>query len=502
MNKRLDTILINPSALKLIYQELSNEYSAIEPPIWAGLLANNLRKNNFAIDIIDCEGSNLTLSMTIDLLKKINTKLVTIVVYGQQPSASTQNMYGASLLSNEIKKQLPHLKVLLMGGHIAALPEKSITEENTDFVCDGEGVDTLNQLLKCDMESMDQLNSIPGLWYKRADNVYSPSKKSTPIPHDELDSELPGIAFDLLPMENYRSHNWHSFGELDNRKPYASIYTSLGCPFKCSFCCINAPFGKPGFRYWTPKFIVDQIEHLVTKYKISNLKIADEMFVLQEKHYLNICREIIQRGIKGLNIWAYARVDTVKVENLALMRKAGIKWLILGIESKSKYVREGVSKGQFKEETIIDIVRKIQASDINVHANYIFGLPDDNFDSMNETLNMALEINAEMSNFYSAMAYPGSKLYNDAVKFNLTLPENWLGYSQHSKNCLPLPTKYISGNEVLGFRDAAWNKYFTNEKYLLMLKNKFGKQTQDHIVELSRNKLSREHSTEYFFKEF
>jgi radical SAM superfamily enzyme YgiQ (UPF0313 family) len=499
MKRKLDTILINPSALKLIYQDLSNEYSAIEPPIWTGLLANNLRKNGFNIDIIDCEGSNISLPMTIDLLKNIDTQLVTIVVYGQQPSASTQNMHGASLLAKEIKKQLPYLKILILGGHAAALPKRTITEEECDFVCDGEGVDTLNSILKTDLVSNSQLAAVPGLWFKKDGFVYSPNQKSIPTPQEMLDIELPGMAFDLLPMANYRSHNWHSFGALNNRKPYASIYTSLGCPFKCSFCCINAPFGKPSFRFWTPNFIVDQIEMLVNDYGIKNLKIADEMFVLQEKHYLNICKEIIRRKLTGLNIWAYARVDTIKIEYLKTMREAGIKWLILGIESKSDYVREGVTKGQFKEEKIIQVVRKVQEAGINVHANYIFGLPDDNFKTMNETLEMAIEINAEMSNFYSAMAYPGSELYRNAILNEQVLPENWLGYSQHSKNCLPLSTKHISGNEVLGFRDAAWNKYFRGKYFLEMLEQKFGEKTKNHIIELSKNKIKRDYSKEYNF---
>ena len=499
MNRKLDTILINPSALKLIYQDLSNEYSAIEPPIWAGLLANNLRKNEFKVDIIDCEGSNISLPMVINILKEVDTRLVTIVVYGQQPSASTQNMHGASLLAKEIKNQIPYLKILIIGGHAAALPKKTITEEECDFVCDGEGVDTLNGILKTDLVSHSQLASVPGLWFKKNDIICPPLQKSIPISQEKLDVELPGMAFDLLPMGNYRAHNWHSFGALNNRKPYASIYTSLGCPFRCSFCCINAPFGKPSFRFWSPKFIVDQIERLVSHYGVKNLKIADEMFVLKEEHYLNICKELIRRRITGLNIWAYARVDTIKVKHLRIMREAGIRWLILGIESKSDYVRHGVTKAQFKEEKIIQIVRKIQEADINVHANYIFGLPDDDFKTMNETLDMAIEVNAEMSNFYSAMAYPGSELYRSAILHNQTLPGNWLGYSQHSKNCLPLSTKYISGNEVLGFRDAAWNKYFNGKTFLDMIEQKFGKKTKEHIIELSKNKIQRNFSKEYRF---
>lgn len=94
------------------------------------------------------------------------------------------------------------------------------------------------------------------------------------------------------------------------------------------------------------------------------------------------------------------------------LRKAGFCWLVLGIESASKHVRDGVEKSRFGTDEIIKIVRKVQDAGIYVIGNFIFGLPDDTFESMQEILDLAIETNCEFANFYSAMAYPGSKLYN------------------------------------------------------------------------------------------
>ena len=117
----------------------------------------------------------------------------------------------------------------------------------------------------------------------------------------------------------------------------------------------------------------------------------------------------------------------MKPKHLAELKAAGINWLALGIESKSKFVRDGVAKGRFNDEDIYRIVQQIKDAGIHVIGNYIFGLPDDNFQTMNETLNMALEMNCEMANFYSAMAYPGSQLYDMAVKESIALPETVAG---------------------------------------------------------------------------
>ena len=69
------------------------------------------------------------------------------------------------------------------------------------------------------------------------------------------------------------------------------------------------------------------------------------------------------------------------------------------------------------------------------------GLPEDDLETMQATLDMAMELNCEFGNFYSAMAYPGSPLYALALRNGWPLPEKWSGYSQHSVDALPLPTK-------------------------------------------------------------
>jgi hypothetical protein len=111
---------------------------------------------------------------------------------------------------------------------------------------------------------------------------------------------------------------------------------------------------------------------------------------------------------------------------------------------------------------------------------------------MQQTLDLALDLNCEFGNFYSAMAYPGSKLYDDAVKNGLPLPQRWSGYSQHAVDTLPLPTKHLPASEVLKFRDHAFQVYFSSPKYLEMVKRKFGADTTKHIKEMASHKLVRQ----------
>src|SRR6185312_8374489 len=234
-----------------------------------------------------------------------------------------------------------------------------------------------------------------------------------------------------------------------------------------------------------------EIELLVNTYGVKTFKIVDEMFVLNDRHVSGICNLLIERGLGAqINIWAYARVDTVKPEMLAMLRGAGIQWLALGIESGSKHVRDGAKKS-LKHDDIVGIVREIQKADINVIGNYIFGLPDDDEQSMRETLELAKDLNCEFSNFYSAMAYPGSPLYRMAMESGWELPDTWGGYSQHSYDSKPLRTEKVSAAKVLQFRDDAFHEYFSNPRYLDMVAQRFGWETRKHVEDMSKHRLRR-----------
>jgi anaerobic magnesium-protoporphyrin IX monomethyl ester cyclase len=495
-NGQLDLVLVHPGTRMQVYQSLGSKLAAIEPPVWASLLATFVRKHGFSVQILDAEADNLTPEETAMRIEEMDPRLAVVVVYGHQPSASTQNMTVSGLICAALKELNGNRKLALVGGHVAALPERTLREESADFVCTGEGPYTVLDLLEAAKSTSPDYSKVRGICYWK-DGVAT-STPAAPLVKN-LDEEIPELAWDLLPMDKYRAHNWHCFGDLQ-REPYASFYTTFGCPFHCSFCCIQAPF-KTGekeagwkesvnsYRFWSAQAVIAQIDKLVNQYGIRNIKIADEMFVLNSRHILGICDAIIERGY-DLNIWAYARVDTVKDGMLEKLKRAGFNWLAFGIEAASDRVRDDVDKG-FDQEDIFRTLEKVRATDVNVIANYIFGLPEDDLESMQSTLDLALELNCEFANFYSAMAYPGSQLYNLATKEGWPLPEKWSGYSQHAVDTLPLPTKYLSGAEVLRFRDQAFQQYFSSPRYLRMIETKYGSLTADHIREMAAQPLVR-----------
>lgn len=291
---------------------------------------------------------------------------------------------------------------------------------------------------------------------------------------------LQGLHWGLVgDYRRYRAHNWHCFGGLD-RYGYGVVHSSFGCPYACSYCCV----GGNGVKYRPPSLVLEDIDGLV-KAGVKNLKIADEIFFLKKTHYTPILEGLVKRRY-GLNIWCYARPDVLDTKCLALAKKAGINWLALGIEdSKDK-----------KGRNIREVVAAIRKAKINVIGNYMFGLPNETFESMQATFDLASELNCEYANFYCVMAYPGSKLYAEALKKGYDLPSSWSGYGQYSLDTLPLSTPSLTARDILTFRDNAFHSYFTSPKYLGMIKKKFGNGTVKEIQRMTTVRLRRANGVE------
>jgi len=492
----LDLLLVNPASREQVYQSLGEELAAIEPPVWAGLMATFARLRGQSVEVLDAEAEGLNPQAVAEAVVERKPRLTAVVVYGHQPSASTQNMTAAGRTCRAIRARAPEAKTALVGGHAAALPERTLREEEVDFVCTGEGPWTLVELVEAIRGGTGAYGSVRGLLYRDGNGLVA----TPPAPLvGRLDEEMPGVAWDLLPMERYRAHNWHCLGGLP-RQPYASLYTTLGCPYHCTFCCIQAPFksgeqamGLPpsanSYRRWSPEQVLADVDHLVAAYGVRNIKFADEMFVLHPSHVDAICDGLIVRR-HDLNLWAYARVDTVRDGWPEKLRAAGFRWLAFGIEAASERVRGDVRKG-FGQDAVFRTLERVRAAGINVIANYIFGLPEDDLDTMKATLDLALELNCEFANFYCAMAYPGSPLHATAVEQAWPLPENWSGYSQHAVDTLPLPTRHVPASTVLRFRDQAFQAYFGAPSYRDLVSRKFGSAAVDHLTEMASHKLRR-----------
>jgi radical SAM superfamily enzyme YgiQ (UPF0313 family) len=501
-NRRLDVLFVNPDSSAQAYQELSKDYSAIEPPTWALLLAQSCRAKGFGVAILDCGAERCSEEAACQRIVEADPRLVCFVVYGQNPNSGTTNMIGATLLATKLKAARPEGMTCIVGSHVSALPLEVLQQDRFDIVLLNEGVYALHNLLQSDLHA--DLAKVNGIGYKR-DGALKLNPPERVVPQERMDVDLPGYAWDLLSyrhrrLDLYRAHFWHAEFNHNLRSPFAAIYTSLGCKFKCDFCMINivnrvdnvdgvTAASSPNMRFWSPRFMLGEFDKLAAL-GVETLRLSDEMFFLNKRFFEPLLKGLVERGHK-FRMWAYSRVDTVQAHYLELFKRAGIGWLALGVEAADQSIRQEVSKGSFKDINIRNVVKTIQEHGLEIISNYIFGFPEDTPDTMQETLDLALELNTAMANMYPCQALPGSPLYYVARRNGWKLPESYAGYGFLSYESEPLPTRHCSAAEVLKFRDEAWRKYFTRPDYLQLVERKFGPEQRRNVEKMASINLRR-----------
>ncbi len=504
----LDVLFIASGNSRGIYQELAEDYAAVEPPTWALLLAQSCRSVGFEAAICDANAERLDAESVFHRVQESQPRLICFVVYGQNVNAGTVNMSGATYLSNYLKQKNVAIPISYVGSHVQALPVQTLdAEPSIDFAFTNEGVYALRNVLSLDEIDPSRLSSIKGIvWRDGVVVVMNPAERV--VPADKMDEDLPGYAWDLLsfqnaPLDLYRSPMWHAEYDEAKRSPYAAIQTSLGCQFGCDFCMINMinrndeeEVGVAGnyslMRHWSPEFIINEFDKLAAM-GVYTIKITDELFLFNKRYYEPLCRALAAREYRDqLTMWAYSRIDTVRSpELLSLVRSAGIKWLALGIESGDKTVRLEVAKGKFDEVNIRKIVQQIHDAGINVMANYIFGLPGDTLQSMRSTLDLSKELCTLGWNAYAAMPLPGSKLYREALMRGYDIPSSYEGYSFHGYETQPSRTEACTAAEILKFRDDAFEEYHLYEPFLKLVEEKYGSARSNAIQEMTKIKLKR-----------
>lgn len=505
----MDVLFVNPCGARKVYQDLSKDYSAIETPTWALLLAQSCRSVGYEVGILDADAERLSDDEAANRISALSPRLTCFVVYGQNPNSGTTNMSGTVDIANKIKNKKIKTTIGLVGSHVQSLPYEVLKNETSfDVIFLNEGVYALwNILALSDLSDKKLLESIKGIGFSKDGKPFL-TKPEKVVPQKDMDDHLPGYAWDLLPYKSvpldlYRSPYWHAEYDDSKRTPFAAIYTSLGCQFKCSFCMINminrndneeigVASNYTGMRFWSPEFIIKEFDKLFNL-GVRTLRISDEMFLLNRKYYLPLCKLLKQRGYGDkMRMWAYSRIDTIRrKEDLKVVREAGIKWLCLGIEAADSKVRLEVTKGKFKDVDIRDVVKSVHDADIEIMANYIFGLPKDSLVTMQKTLDLSLELCTMGWNAYPSMALPGSRLFKHALDTNFELPKTYSGYSFHAYDAVPLPTEYLTPAEILKFRDEAFLKYHTNKNFLDKVELKFGKMERANIEKMTKIKLKR-----------
>ena len=442
-------LLITPNSKAINYGLTSHEFSAVQPNIYMNILESvyNHIKGIPCISI-HMEGDGFDIPSIIKYIEGTKPSKIGIICSGSNPSASTMTMVGAIPLAKAIKSAIPSQYVFIWGGHPTVLPERTKNETGVDEVIVGTD-------FGCDVR------------------------------------DIPMVDWGTIDPWKYKAHNWHCFGDIGNRSPYGVIWTTLGCPYQCEFCCINNVFEKRTYLMRDMRQVIAEVDHLVKVFGVRNIKIMDELFVSNNhKRLTQFCEAMIQRDY-GLNMWCFARTDTVNPEILSMLKKAGINWIAYGFESIHQDSVSAQKKGS-KVSEYEKVIRWTKEAGISIIADFIAGFWEDTYEKLEETYQFACKQNFEFINLYPLFAYPGTPLYERYLREGRIFePASWSEYSLYGYDCKPCPTQCLNEEQVLRWRDEKYVAYFQRPSYRQMIREKFGEETERHVVKMSEMKLER-----------
>ena len=316
---------------------------------------------------------------------------------------------------------------------ILLTPSRNLKKEtNIDIVFTNEGVYALRNLLKLNNFSPDELNGIKGIAYRKGNEI----KINLPervVPTEKMDIDLPGYAWDLLPYKNkpfdlYRSPMWHAEYDFEKRSPYASLQTSLGCVFKCDFCASKITLAL-GYRKKSPERCAEEVKHM-HDLGFKEFMLADDIFTSDNKWAKNVCDEITKTNIDMP--WSCSngiRVESADEDLFKSLRKSGCYRVSFGFESGNDEVLKLFGKGgRATVDQAKTAVQTARAAGIDTNGYFMLGLSPDTEKSMNDTIDFARSIPLDMMKFGVAIAFPGTKMFNDYVEKGLVRSFDWDEY--------------------------------------------------------------------------
>jgi magnesium-protoporphyrin IX monomethyl ester (oxidative) cyclase len=413
-------LLINAPPLK---KAVFGEPQAVYPPLGILYLAAYLRERGYPkIRVID--GAKLGLNKTMEKLEKERADIVGI-------SSTTWSCSGAAFLINFIKKRMENPLIVAGGPHATALPEYFL-RNGADIVVRGEGEETFFEIVSYFERGVlfKELKNLKGISYLKDNKLFSTH------PREPIDiNSLPFPARDLIDIKKYPGLYWSKY------QPETHIISSRGCPFSCFFCSNPVwRYAKPFYRLRNPENIREEMEVLKYRFGIKEVSDESDTFNINLKWAIDVCKEV---GKVGIPWKVQIRADMVNRE-FARSLSDNNCWLVrVGIESGNQETLNGVGK-MIDLKMVVRGLRKLKEFNVNVVGLFMgFNVWEKNgrlfYEDYKKSLNtlrfikkLLKEKLIDSFSFTLTIPFPGSKLYETAVRFNLIVDTNFEKWNQSS----------------------------------------------------------------------
>lgn len=457
-------IIINPP-FKAEYGKFSRESrspavtksGALYYPLWLIYAAAYSKKYGHKVDFIDAPAKPLNEDQTFEVVKSfVNSDEKVLFVLGTStPSIKSDVVFGSRL-----KDLYSNSFILLVGTHPTATSEETLSySSKIDAVAIGE-YDYIVKELADVLDFDSDLSKIRGIVYK-TDSGFVHNQLMPPI--ENLD-DIP-FASEFI-KENLNERDYFFAAAT---YPSIQIFTGRGCPCRCNFCVYPQTMHGHRYRARSPENVVAEFEYIAKNFaSVKEVVIEDDTFTVNKERLISICNLLIEKRLnKRLKWLCNARVNSLDLATMKLMKQAGCRLIIPGIESGSQVILNNIKKGT-KVEQYETYVKNAKKAGLLIHACYMVGNQGETKETMQDTLKLALKLNTDSVQFFPLIPYPGTEAY-DYNKAN-----GFLTVNDYEKYCnedgthntvLSLPD--LSSKEMVDFCNFALKKYLLRPSYFL-----------------------------------
>jgi anaerobic magnesium-protoporphyrin IX monomethyl ester cyclase len=402
------------------------------PPIGISYIAGYLQAyTDHDVCILDAVAERFDYPQIRERLLEFKPEIVGTTVF-------TPTFYDNLVLARLVKKVLPECFVC-MGGvqHMRMFEKETLSHIAIDLIVRGEGEVIFADLLDA-LEKGRALSSVEGISFMEDGKVVSPG----PEGYIKDINKFPPPAFDALKLDLYKS-------VIGTGKTVATIATSRGCPYKCTFC--DHPYRT--FRVYDNDRILSEIEWFYDK-GIREFMFFDDMFNINAKR-VNDISDAILSAFPDI-IWAFrGRADQVTEEMAIKAKKAGCVQMMFGLEATTDEHLKIIKK-QITIQKLKDAVKICKKVGIGTSSNYIIGFPfHKTRQDVLDVIDFAISCGSNYAQFNILLPYAGTEIYDEGVERGILPADFWRNYVLN-----PEPNAYIP----------IWNEHLSREELSELLK--------------------------------
>ncbi|MCD6385724.1 radical SAM protein [Candidatus Sumerlaeota bacterium] len=351
------------------------------------------------------------------------------------------------LLACRIAKEInPDIITAGKGDYLSIYGEQVLREHREiDLVFVRESEATLRELLT---HGIDE--NIQGIMFRGEDEQVIVTEKRPFI--KDLDA-LPFPARHLLNNELYRSP------ETNNK--LTVVYGNRGCPAKCIFCPAGRMSGYK-LRSRSPENVVRELEECVHKFGITEFLLHGDTFTMRKSWVIELCKRIVDAGL-NIRWGCNSRVDTIDEERAEWLRNAGCWVVAFGVESGSQLMLDKMKKGATVEQAkkAVNICKR---AGLRTHAFYIIGLPWETAETLQQTFELARELDTDFFDINIAYPLPGTEFFEIAKRDNLLVSANALADGSYARAAVR--TYELSAEELTLWRRQALMRLYLRPHYI------------------------------------